>query len=97
MKYLYKYPQAEYPYRRLLEENQRRTKVETEYDLVDTGIFDQARYFDVVVEYAKLNAEDLLVRISVTNRGPRRHRSTCCRLSGSAIPGAGGATIAGRP
>jgi hypothetical protein len=70
MKYLYKYPQAEYPYRRLLEENRRRTKVETEYELVDTGIFDQGRYFDVVVEYAKLNAEDLLVRISLTNRGP---------------------------
>ena len=70
MKYLYKYPQAEYPYRQLVEENRRRTKLETEYELVDTGIFDQGRYFDVVAEYAKLNAEDLLIRISVTNRGP---------------------------
>jgi Glycosyl hydrolase family 63 C-terminal domain len=70
MKYLYKYPQAEYPYRQLLGENRRRTKLETEYELVDTGIFDKGRYFDVVVEYAKLDAEDLLVRISVTNRGP---------------------------
>jgi Glycosyl hydrolase family 63 C-terminal domain len=70
MKYLYKYPQAEYPYRQLLGENRRRTKLEAEYELVDTGIFDQGRYFDVVVEYAKLDAEDLLVRISVTNRGP---------------------------
>jgi hypothetical protein len=70
MKYLYKYPQTEYPYQRLLEENRKRTKLETEYELVDTGIFDQSRYFDVVVEYAKLDAEDLLVRISVSNRGP---------------------------
>ena len=70
MKYLYKYPQAEYPYQHLLEENRRRTKLEAEYELVDTGIFDQGRYFDVVAEYAKLNAEDLLLRISVTNRGP---------------------------
>jgi hypothetical protein len=70
MKYLYKYPQAEYPYLQLLGENRRRTKLETEYELVDTGIFDRGRYFDVIAEYAKLNAEDLLLRISVTNCGP---------------------------
>ena len=70
MKYLYKYPQAEYPYEQLLEENRRRTKLDMEYELVDTGIFDQGRYFDVVVEYAKAEPEDLLIRISISNRGP---------------------------
>jgi len=70
MKYLYKYPQAAYPYAQLLEENRRRGRSDGEYELVDTGIFDESRYFDVVVEYAKLAPEDLLIRISVTNRGP---------------------------
>ena len=70
MKYLYKYPQAEYPYEQLLEENRRRTKLDMEYELVDTGIFDQGRYFDMVVEYAKAEPEDLLIRISISNRGP---------------------------
>jgi len=70
MKYLYKYPQAAYPYEQLIEENQRRSKLEPEYELVDTGIFDEGRYFDVEVEYAKVQPEDLLIRISVSNRGP---------------------------
>jgi Glycosyl hydrolase family 63 C-terminal domain len=70
MKYLYKYPQEEYPYEKLLKENRRRTKLDAEYELVDTGVFDQGRYFDVVVEYAKAEPEDLLIRISITNRGP---------------------------
>ena len=70
MKYLYKYPHAAYPYERLLEENRRRGKNDMEYELVDTGIFDQSRYFDVVVEYAKVAPEDVLIRISITNRGP---------------------------
>jgi len=70
MKYLYKYPQAAYPYEQLLEENGRRGRNDPEYELVDTGIFDQNRYFDVVVEYAKCTPEDLLIRISITNRGP---------------------------
>jgi hypothetical protein len=70
MKYLYKYPQAPYPYDKLLEENRRRTKRDREYELVDTGIFDQGRYFDVIVEYAKVDPEDLLVRITIANRGP---------------------------
>ena len=71
MKYLYKYPQAEYPYEQLLQENRRRSKSESEYELVDTGVFDESRYFDVVVEYAKADREDLLIRISVSNRGPQ--------------------------
>jgi len=70
MKYLYKYPQSEFPYADLVQENRRRDKTQPEYELLDTGVFDQDRYFDVVVEYAKASVEDLLVRISVTNRGP---------------------------
>jgi Glycosyl hydrolase family 63 C-terminal domain len=69
MKFLYKYPQAAYPYQQLLEENRRRGRSDREYELVDTGIFDQSRYFDVVVEYAKCSPEDILIRISATNRG----------------------------
>ncbi len=70
MKYLYKYPHAAYPYEQLLQENRRRGRDDQEYELVDTGIFDQSRYFDVVVEYAKVAPEDILIRIKVTNRGP---------------------------
>src|SRR5581483_7492086 len=70
MKYLYKYPQAEYPYRDLVETNRRRSREEFEYELLDTGIFDDDRYFDVFVEYAKADPEDTLIRISVHNRGP---------------------------
>jgi len=70
MKYLYKYPQAEYPYRDLVETNKGRSREEFEYELLDTGIFDEDRYFDVFVEYAKGDPEDTLVKISVHNRGP---------------------------
>jgi hypothetical protein len=70
MKYLYKYPQAEYPYRDLIETNRRRSREEMEYELLDTGVFDENRYFDVFVEYAKAEPEDTLIRISVHNRGP---------------------------
>ena len=70
MKYLYKYPQAAYPYRDLVETNRRRGKQDFEYELLDTGVFDQDRYFDVFVEYAKASPEDILVHITVENRGP---------------------------
>src|SRR5580698_6338698 len=70
MKYLYKYPQSEYPYRDLVDTNRGRSREEFEYELLDTGIFDEDRYFDVFVEYAKADPEDTLVRISVHNRGP---------------------------
>jgi len=70
MKCLYKYPQAEFPYARLLEENQRRTRKDPEFELIDSGVFNDDRYFDVFVEYAKAEVNDVLVRISVTNRGP---------------------------
>src|SRR5262245_622859 len=70
MKYLYKYPQAAYPYADLVETNRRRGRQDFEYELLDTGVFDRARYFDVLVEYAKASPEDILIRISVENRGP---------------------------
>jgi hypothetical protein len=70
MKYLYKYPQREYPYRDLVETNRQRSKEDFEYELLDTGAFNDDRYFDVFVEYAKDEPEDLLIRISVHNRGP---------------------------
>jgi hypothetical protein len=70
MKYLYKYPQAPFPYEWLVNENRRRGKHEPEFELTDTGIFDDDRYFDVFVEYAKADCDDILVRITVANRGP---------------------------
>jgi hypothetical protein len=70
MKYLYKYPQREYPYVPLIEGNRARDKRSPEYELLDTGIFDEDRYFDVFVEYAKADPEDLLIQITVHNRGP---------------------------
>jgi hypothetical protein len=74
MKYLYKYPQGEFPYRDLVETNARRSAREPEYELMDTGVFDADRYFDIFVEYAKADPEDILVRISVHNRGPEAAR-----------------------
>jgi hypothetical protein len=70
MKWLYKYPQQAYPYLDLVETNRRRSRNELEYELLDTGIFDDDRYFDVFTEYAKVSSEDVLVRITVVNRGP---------------------------
>lgn len=70
MKYLYKYPQGEYPYCELIEKNRTRSREECEYELLDTGLFDEDRYFDVFVEYAKNGPEDILVRITAHNRGP---------------------------
>jgi hypothetical protein len=70
MKALYKYPQAEFPYARLVEENRRRGKHEREFELGDTGVFADGRYFDVTVEYAKASPDDVLIRIEVANRGP---------------------------
>jgi len=70
MKYLYKYPQTAYPYDELVEANHKRTWLDHEYELIDTGVFDEDRYFDVFVEYAKADAEDILIRITVENRGP---------------------------
>jgi hypothetical protein len=70
MKYLYKYPQAAFPYADLVETNRRRSKNDMEYELLDTGVFNEDRYFDVSVEYAKDGPEDILIRITAANRGP---------------------------
>jgi len=72
MKFLYKYPQGEYPYSDLVETNRKRTRQEFEYELMDTGVFHENRYFDVFVEYAKSEPEDILIRITVHNRGPEK-------------------------
>jgi hypothetical protein len=79
MRWLYKYPQQEYPYTLLVEENAKRDKCQPEYELMDTGIFEGDRYFDIVAEYAKASPEDICIRISATNR----------RLYGFAILGLG--------
>jgi hypothetical protein len=70
MRMLYKYPQAPFPYEQLVEENRKRGKEAPEYELMDTGVFDQSRYFDVFVEYAKADVEDILIKITAVNRGP---------------------------
>ncbi len=70
MKALYKYPQEEFPYAGLLDENRRRTRADPEFELGDTGAFDQSRYFDVLAEYAKAAPDEILIRITLANRGP---------------------------
>jgi hypothetical protein len=70
MKYLYKYPRAPYPYLDLVETNRKRGRLDFEYELLDTGVFDENRYFDVFVEYAKVGPEDMLIEITAHNRGP---------------------------
>ena len=70
MKYLYKYPQAAYPYRQLVEENRKRGRGEREFELIDTGVFNENRYFDIFVEYAKASSDDILIQITAANRGP---------------------------
>lgn len=71
MKYLYKYPQKPYPYEDLLQENKRRSREEPEYELLDTGIFEEDRYFDVFIEYAKESEEDYCIQVHVVNRGSK--------------------------
>jgi Glycosyl hydrolase family 63 C-terminal domain len=71
MKFLYKYPQLEYPYAQLVDENRRRGKNQPEYELLDSGVFDHHRYFDVFAEYAKGDVEDILIKVTVVNRGPQ--------------------------
>jgi hypothetical protein len=74
MKYLFKYPQRAYPYDQLVTENRRRSRQDPEFELLDTGVFDDNRYFDVFVEYAKADVEDICIRITVANRGPNAAR-----------------------
>ncbi|MBT8370064.1 MAG: glucosidase, partial [Deltaproteobacteria bacterium] len=80
MKMLYKYPHAEYPYTDLVAENRRRKVFDIEYELLNTGVFDRNRYFDVVVEYAKADQDDMLIKISLSNRGPEA--ANCFALPG---------------
>ncbi len=70
MQALYKYPQAEFPYGHIVDENRRRSRRDPEFELLDTGVFDGDRYFDVFAEYAKASTDDILIRITVVNRGP---------------------------
>ena len=71
MQFLYKYPQEEFPYKQLLQENRKRSRQDPEYEILDTGVFDNNEYFDVLVTYAKQNSKDIFIRIEITNRGPR--------------------------
>ena len=82
MKYLYKYPQAAYPYGDLIENNRRRGRAEFEYELLDTGVFDQDRYWDVFVEYAKASTEDILIEITVCNKLREVLHQSCLRSNG---------------
>src|SRR6516165_4673935 len=96
MKFLYKYPQGEFPYRWLVEENRRRGRHDSEFELLDTGVFDANRYFDIFVEYAKATAEDILISVTAYNRGPEAaelhilptlwFRNTWCWVQGSQRP-----------
>jgi len=70
MKFLYKYPQRAFPYQQLIEENQRRNRLSHEFELLDTGVFQENRYFDVFIEYAKHSPEEILIKITAVNRGP---------------------------
>ncbi len=88
-RYLYKYPQAEFPYNELAAVNRARSTHEMEYELIDTGVFADDRYFDVEVEHAKTGPEDILCRVTVHNRSARTRRCTCCRRCGSATYGHG--------
>ncbi len=72
MKFLYKYPQEEFPYNKLWEENRKRNRFEPEYELIDTGIFDDDKYFDIFIEYAKADREDILIKITAYNRGNQK-------------------------
>ena len=74
LKFLYKYPQAAFPYDQLVRENARRTRLQPEFELIDTGVFRENRYFDVFVEYAKATSEDIVIRITAWNRGPEPAR-----------------------
>src|ERR1700728_737312 len=102
LKMLYKYPQEEFPYAQLVEESRRRGSEQAEFELLDTGIFDDDRYFDVFVEYAKAAPDDVLVQITVHNRGPDSARLSllpqlCCRNIWSWKPGVAKPTLIGRP
>ncbi len=90
MKTLYKYPQAAYPYADLVQTNSHRNRKEMEYELLDTGVFYEDRYFDVFIEYAKAGPEDILVKITAINRGPETAKLHLLPTSGSGTTGQNG-------
>ena len=96
MKYLYKYPQSAYPYEQIVQTNCRRNRHEFEYELINTGIFDEDRYFDVFVEYAKETPEDTWCKSASTTAARRLRRSMCCRRCGSGTGGRGDRSSRGR-
>ncbi len=87
MKYLYKYPQQAYPYTDLVNTNRSRSRHEFEYELIDTGIFNDDRYFDIYVEYAKESPENILIQITLTTVAPNLQHSPFCLHCGSATSG----------
>ena len=107
MKYLYKYPQRAYPYEDIVTTNKKRSRKELEYELINTGVFDDDRYFDVFVEYSKADAEDILIRITVHNRGPEDaglhllptlwYRNTWSWVAGAVKPEMATLDIGGHP
>ena len=96
MKYLYKYPQSAFPYDDLVAINKQRNRGDMEYELLDTGIFEADRYFDVFVEYAKQSPEDILIRSALRIAGPRRPLYMCCPPSGFETHGLGSPTLPNR-
>src|SRR5687767_1032375 len=96
MKFLYKYPQREFPYTKLAEENRRRGRGALEFELIDTGIFAEDRYFDVFIEYAKAGPDDILIRIEALNRGPDAAPLHLLPTVWFRIPGPGASMIASR-
>ena len=97
LKCQYKYPQRAFPYLDLVQRTAQRSRQDLEYELLDTGIFDEDRYFDVIVEYAKAGPDDILMLVTAHNRGPDRRRCTCSRRSGSVTRGPGATRSQSRP
>ena len=93
----YHYPQGAFPYQDLIDTNAARNRYQPEYELLDTGAFDDDRYWITEVHYAKAGPDDLLMSVQVTNAGRRRTRCTCCLPRGSATPGPGTRRRAGQP
>ena len=97
MRMTYRYPQAPFPYQELVRQNAQRSKMEPEFELWDTGILRENRFFDITIEYAKAADDDFLIRATATNRGPERAPLHLVRRFGFAIPGAGAWIIGGQP
>lgn len=99
MKYLYKYPQAEYPYKQLVQESVSRDREAREFEILDTDVFDENRYWDIIIEYAKddENETETLIRVWATNHGPESASLTSSRKQFSAIRGPGAVLMRRKP